>query len=162
MLWASGALFLLLAGGLTGMMLAIPAINYTVHNSVFVIAHFHCMVLLIVYAIFAAVSLLVARKCSASSWMSVAANGSSGPSASAPSWSLPPCSRLGFMGETRRLDYLYDTAWFPALVIEEIGIGFYLLSCLAFFAMLFVSIRDRARTSCRSPIPGAPRARWNG
>ncbi len=41
MLWAIGALFLLLIGGLTGMMLAIPAINYMVHNSVFVVAHFH-------------------------------------------------------------------------------------------------------------------------
>jgi cytochrome o ubiquinol oxidase subunit 1 len=51
---------------------------------------------------------------------------------------------LGFMGETRRLDYLFNTQWFPALVIEEVGIGFYTLSCLFFFYMLFVSIRDRA------------------
>jgi cytochrome o ubiquinol oxidase subunit 1 len=52
---------------------------------------------------------------------------------------------LGFMGETRRLDYLYDTHWMPALVIEEIGVGFYTLSCVFFFAMLFVSVRDRAK-----------------
>ncbi|OYV32151.1 MAG: cytochrome o ubiquinol oxidase subunit I, partial [Acidocella sp. 20-61-6] len=55
MLWAVGGLFLLLIGGMTGVMLANPAIDYTVHNSVFLIAHFHCMVLLIAFAIFGAV-----------------------------------------------------------------------------------------------------------
>ena len=33
--------------------------------------------------------------------------------------------------------------WLPALIIEEVGIGFYTLSCLLFFLMLFVSIKDR-------------------
>jgi cytochrome o ubiquinol oxidase subunit 1 len=142
MLWACGGLFLLLVGGLTGMMLAIPAINYTVHNSVFVVAHFHCMVLLIVYAAFGAVSFwfpkvfgfkLDERTGTYFFWC----------------FSLgtilvfTAMFGLGFMGETRRLDYLYNTHWFPALLIEEAGIGFYLLSCLVFFLMLFVSIRDR-------------------
>ncbi|OYV35065.1 MAG: hypothetical protein B7Z80_19450, partial [Rhodospirillales bacterium 20-64-7] len=52
---------------------------------------------------------------------------------------------LGFMGETRRLDYLYDTSWFPLLVVEEIGIGVYCLSLLFFVAMIFLSIRDRKK-----------------
>jgi cytochrome o ubiquinol oxidase subunit 1 len=75
---------------------------------------------------------------------------------------------LGFMGETRRLDYLYDTTWMPALVIEEVGIVFYTLSCVFFGWMLFVSIRDRAKNVapadpwgtartleflCHSPVP---------
>jgi cytochrome o ubiquinol oxidase subunit 1 len=144
MLWAAGALFLLLAGGLTGMMLAIPAINYMVHNSVFVVAHFHCMVLLIVYAIFAAVIFWFPKVFGfklderSGKWFF---------------WSFTlgtllvftAMFGLGFMGETRRLDYLYDTDWFPALAIEELGIGFYCLSCLLFGWMLFVSIRDRAK-----------------
>jgi cytochrome o ubiquinol oxidase subunit I len=144
MLWAVGALFLLLIGGLTGMMLAIPAVNYTVHNSVFVIAHFHCMVLLIVYAAFAAVSFwfpkvfgfrLDERTGKWFFWMFSIGT----------ILLFTAMFGLGFMGETRRLDYLYDTHWYPALVIEEIGVGFYTLSCVFFFAMLYVSIRDRAK-----------------
>ena len=156
MLWAAGALFLLLVGGLTGMMLAIPAINYTVHNSVFVIAHFHCMVLLIVYAVFAAVTFwfpkvfgfkLDERSGKFFFW----------------SFSLgtllvfAAMFALGFMGETRRLDYLYNTQWMPGLVIEEIGIGFYTLSCLFFGWMLYASIRDRAKNVASSDPWGSAR-----
>ena len=156
MLWAVGGLFLLLIGGLTGMMLAIPAINYTVHNSVFVIAHFHCMVLLIVYAAFAAVSFWFPKVfgfrldettgklffwCFSLGTILV----------------FTAMFGLGFMGETRRLDYLYNTEWFPALVIEEVGIGFYSLSILIFFAMLFVSIRDRAKNAAGADPWGTAR-----
>ncbi len=144
MLWAVGALFLLLIGGLTGMMLAIPAVNYTVHNSVFVIAHFHCMVLLIVYAAFAAVTYWFPKVFGfrlderTGTWFFATFSTGTG-------LLFTAMFALGFMGETRRLDYLYDTHWMPALVIEEIGIGFYTLSCVFFFLMLFVSVRDRAK-----------------
>ena len=144
MLWAVGGLFLLLVGGLTGMMLAIPAVNYTVHNSVFVIAHFHCMVLLIVYAAFAAVTFWFPKVFGfrlderTGKWFF-------GTFSAGTALLFTAMFALGFMGETRRLDYLYDTHWLPALVIEEIGVGFYTLSCVFFFLMLFVSIRDRAK-----------------
>jgi cytochrome o ubiquinol oxidase subunit 1 len=156
MLWAIGALFLLLIGGLTGMMLAIPAINYTVHNSVFVIAHFHCMVLLIVYAAFAAVSFWFPKVfgfrldettgkmffwCFSAGTLVL----------------FTAMFGLGFMGQTRRLDYIYNAQWFPALAIEEIGIGFYSLSLLLFFVMLFVSIRDRVKNAAAADAWGTAR-----
>ena len=156
MLWAVGGLFLLLIGGLTGMMLAIPAINYTVHNSVFVVAHFHCMVLLIVYAAFGAVSFW---------WPKVFGFRLDETTGKLFFWCFSTGTvlvftamfGLGFMGETRRLDYLYNTHWFPALAIEEIGIGFYSLSILIFFAMLFVSIRDRAKNAAGADPWGTAR-----
>jgi cytochrome o ubiquinol oxidase subunit 1 len=147
MLWSVGALFLLLIGGLTGVMLANPAINYTVHNSVFVIAHFHCMVLLIAYAIFAAVIYWFPKvfgfKLDEFNGKGFFWN-----------FSLGTCTvftamfLLGFEGETRRLDYLYDPQWLPMLIVEELGIGFYCLSVYYFFRMLYVSIRDRAKNAC--------------
>jgi Heme/copper-type cytochrome/quinol oxidases, subunit 1 len=91
MLWAIGALFLLLIGGLTGMMLAIPAINYMVHNSVFVVAHFHSMLLVIVYAIFG-LSCTGFRKYSASSWMNSGRKPCSGCSPLARHWYSCPCT----------------------------------------------------------------------
>jgi cytochrome o ubiquinol oxidase subunit 1 len=143
MLWALGALFLLLVGGLTGMMLAVPAINYTVHNSVFVIAHFHCMVLLIAYSIFAAVAYWFPKvfgfKLDERNGKMFFSTFSLGTVVT-----FVAMFALGFQGETRRLDYLFDPQWKPLLIVEEIGIFLYCASCFYFGKMLYVSIRDRA------------------
>jgi cytochrome o ubiquinol oxidase subunit 1 len=142
MLWALGAIFLLLIGGLTGMMLAVPAIDYTVHNSVFVIAHFHCMVLLIAFSIFGAVTFwfpkvfgfkLDERNGKRFFWSFVAGTVTV----------FTAMFTLGFEGETRRLDYLFNPAWKPMLIIEMVGIALYFLSVWFFAVMLYVSIRDR-------------------
>lgn len=144
MLWAIGALFLLLVGGLTGMMLAIPAINYMVHNSVFVVAHFHSMLLVIVYAIFGAVSFWFPKVfgfkldefwAKTMFWLFTAGT----------LLVFVPMYMLGFMGMTRRLDYVFNTAWHPYLLVMEFGIVVYTLSVLAFLMLLYVSIRDRVK-----------------
>ncbi|HEX7388481.1 MAG TPA: cbb3-type cytochrome c oxidase subunit I [Acidiphilium sp.] len=156
MLWAIGGVFLLLIGGLTGMMLAIPPINYTVHNSVFVIAHFHCMVLLIAFSIFGAIiywfpkvfgfkldeynGKLTFISFALGTFLLFAA-----------------MFALGFMGMTRRLDYLSNPHWMPLLIIEEIGTFFYCASCFYFFRMLYVSIRDRAKNVVASDAWGSGR-----
>jgi cytochrome o ubiquinol oxidase subunit 1 len=64
---------------------------------------------------------------------------------------------LGFEGETRRLDYLYDPQWMPMLIIEELGIALYCVSVFFFFRMLYVSIRDRAKTMCGADPWGTAR-----
>ncbi len=142
MLWCLYGLFLLLAGGITGMMLAIPAINYTVHNSVFVIAHFHCMVLLVVTAIFAAVAYWFPKV------FGFALNETLGRGffwtfSTATTITFLAMFALGFEGETRRLDYIYDPAWRPMLWTEEFGIALYCVSLVYFVLMLYVSLRDR-------------------
>ena len=142
MLWSITGIVLLLVGGLTGMMLSAPAIDYTVHNSVFVVAHFHCMVLAISAGIFSAVVYwwpkvfgfkLDERNGLAFYWAFVIGS----------VLVFVPMFGLGLAGETRRLDYLYDPQWMPLLIAEEVGIGFYFLSVLFFLRMLYVSLRDR-------------------
>ncbi|MBE7567912.1 MULTISPECIES: cbb3-type cytochrome c oxidase subunit I [Acidithiobacillus] len=143
MLWAIGALFLLLIGGLTGMMLSIPAVNYMVHNSVFVVAHFHMMLLCIVYAVFGAVIFWFPKVFGFKlheAWGKIMF------------WLFSagtflvffPMFMLGFMGETRRLDWPFDPHWAVWFDVQEIGIVVYVLSVLAFLWMIYVSIRDRA------------------
>jgi len=149
MLWSLAGLFLLLLGGITGMMLAIPSVNYTVHDSVFVIAHFHCMVLLIGAAIFAAVAywwpkvfgfVLDERNGLRFFWSFILAT----------AVVFLAMFALGFEGETRRLDYIYDPAWRPMLLTEETGMGIYCLSIFFFVRMIYVSLRDRI------PVPADP------
>ncbi len=141
--WALGALFLVLVGGLTGMMLSIPAINYMVHNSVFVVAHFHMMLLSIVYAVFGGVMFwfpkIYGYKLNelwgkATFWLFSAGT----------AFVFIPMFMLGFMGMTRRLDWPFDPRWSNMLNIQEFGIFVYVLSIVAFVVMLYVSIRDRA------------------
>jgi cytochrome o ubiquinol oxidase subunit 1 len=144
MLWALGAIFLLLAGGFSGMMLAIPAINYTVHNSVFVIAHFHSMVLMTAYALFAAIIFWFPKifgfrldEAAGKKFFITFSAGSV--------LVFVSMYALGFEGQTRRLDYLYDRHWMPFLVIEEIGIFLYTVSLYYFGKMIWVSVRHRRR-----------------
>ncbi len=156
MLWSVSAILMLLIGGLTGIMLANPAINYTVHNSVFVIAHFHCMVLLIAFAIFAAIIYWFPKvfgfrldEHSSKRFFIFFVLGTV--------TVFTAMFALGFMGETRRLDYLYDPQWLPLLIVEEIGIVFYCISVGYFFRMLYVSIRDRGRNQCGADPWGTAR-----
>ncbi len=144
MLWAVGALFLLLIGGLTGMMLAVPAIDFQVHNSVFVIAHFHSMVLLIAFAIMGAISYwfpkvfgfrLDERLGKRVFWYWVAAS----------IMVFVPMYILGFMGMTRRLDYISHPAWLPLIIAEEVGIGLYWIALYYQAKQIYVSIRDRRK-----------------
>ena len=143
MIWACAALFFLLVGGMTGMMNAFTTNDYMVHNSVFVVAHFHLMLLLIVYAIFGAVNFwfpkvfgfkLNERWGKWFFWLFTAGTATV----------FIPMFTLGFMGMTRRLDYIPYAQWQPLLDAEMAGIVLYSLSAVYLVAQLYVSLRDRA------------------
>ena len=143
MLWAVGALFMLLLGGLTGMMLAMPPVNYSVHNSVFVVAHFHTMLMVVIYGIMGAVTFWFPKV------FGFKLNEALGKRffwyfTAGTIMVFIPMYTSGFMGMTRRLDYLSNPALLPFEVAEEIGIGFYIVSIYYFVRQLYVSIRDRA------------------
>ncbi len=62
MLWAIGFLTTFLFGGLTGVILASPPLDFHVSDSYFVVAHFHYVVFgTVVFAMFAGLLLLVAE-----------------------------------------------------------------------------------------------------
>ncbi len=54
MLWTCGFLFIFVVGGMTGVLLAVPAVDFQLHNSEFLIAHFHNVIIGgVIYGFFA-------------------------------------------------------------------------------------------------------------
>ena len=152
MLWALAALVLLLTGGLSGMMLAMPAINYTVHNSVFVVAHFHNMLNVVGFAAIGGINFwfpkvfgfkLDERIGKRAFWFfsagTVVLFGS--------------MYALGFMGMPRRIDYIPFVSWRPLLISEEVGIFLFLIAAYYMFKQMYVSIRDRGQHRVTGPDP---------
>jgi len=142
MLWAMTGIVLLLIGGLTGMMLSASVIDYTVHDSIFVVAHFHCMVLVIGSALFAATIYwwpkvfgfsLDEKNSQYFFWTFVVAS----------LLVFVPMFELGLAGVTRRLDYIYNPDLKPLLWITEVGIFLYFVSLYYFVKMLIVSLIRR-------------------
>lgn len=142
MLWCLGAYALLLIGGLSGIMLAMPAVDYSVHNSAFLIAHFHSFMLLITFAAIAGYQ----------SWFPKVfgfyLDDGAGRKAfwffSAGTLAVfGSLYALGFMGMTRRLDYIPFVQWRPPLIAAEVGIFFYCVASYYLVRQLYVGLRDR-------------------
>lgn len=122
MIWFMGFVFLFTLGGVTGVMLAVPAIDYQVHNSLFLVAHFHTMIIAgVVYGLFAGITYWFPKifgftlheglgKLAAWCWIIGF------------TLAFGPLYVLGLMGATRRLDH-YDlsTGWQPLFIVAGIG-----------------------------------------
>ncbi|MEJ2646241.1 MAG: cbb3-type cytochrome c oxidase subunit I [Gammaproteobacteria bacterium] len=156
MLWAIGALSFLFIGGLTGMMLAMPAIDYQVHNSVFLIAHFHSWLMTISFAALGGISYWFPKvfgfKLDEASGKRVVWFWIAGAIIV-----FTPMYILGFMGMTRRLDYVSHSSWYPLLVAEQVGIGLFCVAAYYQFKQLYVSIRDRHSNRAEADAWGSTR-----
>lgn len=122
MVWFMGFIYTFVIGGLTGVLLAVPGIDFQVHNSLFLVAHFHNMIIGgVVFGYFAGIAYWFPKitgfrlneflgKAAAWCWIVgfVLAFG--------------PLYILGLMGATRRLDH-YDaaTGWQPFFIVAAIG-----------------------------------------
>ncbi len=122
MLWFLGFAAIFTIGGLSGLVLAFPPVDFQLHNSLFLVAHFHSNVIGgVVFGIF----------CGINYWFpkiaGIKLNERIGRQAF---WcwivgfcmSFIPMYVLGFMGATRRLDH-YDasTGWQPLFICMLVG-----------------------------------------
>lgn len=155
MLWFMGFLSTFIIGGMSGVLMSIPGADFELHNSLFLVAHFHNMIIGgVLFGFFAGVAYwfpkvtgfrLNERLGKWAFW----------------SWivgfllAFMPLYILGFMGATRRL-YVVDPAWQPLFIVAAVGV------CVIFLALTFqvlqivVSIRQRKQ---RLDLTGDP---WNG
>jgi cytochrome o ubiquinol oxidase subunit I len=157
MCWFMGFVSIFTLGGMAGVLMASPPADFQVHNSLFLVAHFHTMVIGgAFFGIFAAMSYwfpkitgfkLDERLGKWAFWL----------------WligffvSFVPLYLLGFMGATRRLDhYASSTGWQPLFIVSSIGFVIILCGITVQIVQVIVSIKQRKR---HLDTTGDP---WNG
>jgi len=156
MLWFFAFVLNFSVGGMTGILLSSPPVDFQVHNSLFLIAHFHGMVIGgLLFGFFAGFTYWFPKftgffldeqlnRYAFWCWLTGFL------------LAFMPLYMLGFMGATRRLDhYEAATGWQPLFVIVAIGAVLILIGALIQFFGLFWSIRNRKKLWAGSDP-------WNG
>jgi cytochrome o ubiquinol oxidase subunit 1 len=154
--WAIGFMVTFVLGGMTGVMLASPPADFVLHNSLFLVAHFHNVIIGgVLFGAFAGYNYwfpkafgftLDERLGKASFWC----------------WfvgfylAFMPLYMLGLMGATRRMQHYANTDWRPLMLVAFAGALVILAGIVLTIIQLVVSIRSRDR---RRDATGDP---WNG
>ncbi len=142
-LWTLGFMITFSIGGMTGVLLAVPGADFVLHNSLFVIAHFHNVI--IGGAVFGYIAgfaywfpkafgfTLNEKWGKAAFWFWI----------SGFYVAFMPLYALGFMGMTRRLNHSDNPLWEPYLYVAVVGAVLILFGIACQLIQLFVSVRDR-------------------
>ncbi|RKQ95923.1 cytochrome bo3 quinol oxidase subunit 1 apoprotein [Kushneria sinocarnis] len=152
-LWTIGFLITFTIGGMTGVMLAVPGANFVLHNTLFVIAHFHNVIIGgVVFGAMAGISywfpkafgfMLDEKWGKRSFWF----------------WligfylAFMPLYILSFMGATRRMQSYVDPSWHPLMVVAWVGAVCILAGIMCTVMQFYVSIRDRKKNRVLSGDP---------
>ncbi|KXS38464.1 MAG: cytochrome o ubiquinol oxidase subunit I [Halomonadaceae bacterium T82-2] len=146
-LWTLGFIITFTLGGMTGVMLAVPGANFVLHNSLFVIAHFHNVIIGgVVFGMMAGYAYwfpkafgfkLDEKWGKRSFWC----------------WligfymAFMPLYVLSFYGAMRRMQSYENTSWQPLMIVAWVGAVIILLGILCTVIQLIVSIRDREKNA---------------
>jgi cytochrome o ubiquinol oxidase subunit 1 len=156
MMWTIAFMLTFVIGGMTGVMLAVPPADFVLHNSLFLVAHFHNVIIGgVVFGMFAGISY----------WFPKAFGFRLDPFWGKVSFwfwvvgfyvAFMPLYLLGLMGVTRRLRVFDDPSLQVWFLIAGFGAFLILLGIVAFLVQIYVSIRDRERLADTTGDP------WNG
>ncbi|MDR7333980.1 cytochrome o ubiquinol oxidase subunit I [Roseateles asaccharophilus] len=143
MLWTVGFMITFTVGGMTGVLLAVPAADFVLHNSLFLIAHFHNVIIGgVVFGIFAGINYWFPKafgyrldafwgKVSFWCWF-------------IGFWvAFTPLYVLGLMGVTRRVSHFEDPSLQIWFVIAAIGAVIIAFGIAAFLIQIAVSVWRR-------------------
>ncbi|VFP84471.1 Cytochrome bo(3) ubiquinol oxidase subunit 1 [Candidatus Erwinia haradaeae] len=156
MLWTIGFLITFSVGGMTGVLLAIPGADFVLHNSLFLVAHFHNVIIGgVVFGCFAGITYWFPKACG------FILNETWGIRAF---WfwiigffvSFLPLYILGFMGMTRRLSQDIDPQFHLLLVVAASGAALITCGVICQVIQFYVTIRDRMQNR---DLTGDP---WGG
>jgi len=143
MLWTIAFMITFVIGGMTGVLLAVPAADFVLHNSLFLIAHFHNVIIGgVVFGVFAGINYWFPKafgykldefwgKCSFWFWVIGFY------------LAFMPLYVLGLMGVTRRMSHFDDPSLQIWFVLAAIGAGLIALGIGSMLMQFFVSFRNR-------------------
>jgi cytochrome o ubiquinol oxidase subunit 1 len=156
MLWSLGFMVTFVIGGMTGVLLAVPPADFMLHNSLFLVAHFHNVIIGgVLFGAFAGYNYWFPKAFGfrlheglgqAAFWC----------------WlvgfyvAFMPLYVLGLMGMTRRMQHYDVAAWHPWLLVAAAGAAIILAGIVLQIVQLAYSIRHR--DSLRD-VTGDP---WDG
>jgi cytochrome o ubiquinol oxidase subunit 1 len=142
-LWSIGFMITFVIGGMTGVLLAVPPADFVLHNSLFLVAHFHNVIIGgVLFGSFAGYTYWFPKAFGfrlheglgkAAFWC----------------WfvgfylAFMPLYVLGLMGMTRRMQHYDVPAWHPWLLVAAGGAVVILAGIILQIAQLAVSIRHR-------------------
>jgi cytochrome o ubiquinol oxidase subunit 1 len=156
MMWTMAFMVTFTIGGMTGVLLAVPPADFVLHNSLFLIAHFHNVIIGgVVFGAFAGINYWFPKafgykldefwgKCSFWFWVIGFY------------FAFMPLYVLGFMGVTRRMSHFEDPSlqiWFQIAAFGAVLVALGIASMLMQF---FVSFKNRAKLR---DVTGDP---WDG
>ena len=156
LLWAIGFIMTFVIGGATGVLLAIPPADFELHNSLFLVAHFHNVVIGgVVFGAFAGYTYWFPKA------FGFRLHDGLG---KAVFWcwfvgfwlAFLPLYALGLMGATRRMQHYPDTSWQPLMIVAFVGALVILAGIVLTIVQLVVSVRARERLRDASGDP------WDG
>ncbi len=146
MLWTIGFMITFTIGGMTGVLLSEPPADFVLHNSLFLVAHFHNVIIGgVAFGIFAGISYwapkifgfpLNERLGRWAFWC----------------WfigfyvAFMPLYILGLMGATRRMDHYDVAAWHPLFIVAAVGAAIIFAGIILQVAQVAVSILQREQT----------------
>ena len=156
MLWSLAFMITFVVGGMTGVLLAVPPADFVLHNSLFLVAHFHNVVIGgVLFGAFAGYSYwfpkafgfkLDERLGKAAFWFWVVGF----------YVSFMPLYAVGMLGMTRRMQHYDVPEWRPWLMVAGVGAVIVLAAIVCQITQLVVSIRDREELRDRTGDP------WDG
>ena len=156
MLWAIGFIVTFVIGGMTGVLLAVPPADFVLHNSLFLVAHFHNVIIGgVLFGAFAGYTYWFPKA------FGFKLHEGLGKSAF---WcwfigfyvAFMPLYYLGLLGMTRRMQHYDVAAWHPWLIVAGAGAVVILVGIGLQVAQLIVSIRRRQALRDETGDP------WNG
>jgi cytochrome o ubiquinol oxidase subunit 1 len=156
MLWVVAFFTTFAIGGMTGVLMAIPPVDFQLHNSLFLIAHFHNVIIGgVLFGYFAGIIYWFPKvfgfkldeywgKWTFTFWVAgfyIA---------------FMPLYVLGLNGFMRRVNHYSDVRFQPYLIVAAIGAAFILIAIIMQIIQIIVSIKNREALRDHTGDP------WNG
>ncbi|MER9895145.1 cytochrome o ubiquinol oxidase subunit I [Mesorhizobium sp. M0119] len=144
MLWSLGFMVTFVIGGMTGVLLAVPPADFLLHNSLFLVAHFHNVIIGgVLFGAFAGYTYWFPKAFGfrlhegwgkLAFWLTLIGFYAT----------FVPLYAVGLLGMTRRMQHFDVPAWYPWVLVAGAGMLITTAGVVAQIIQLVVSIRQRA------------------